>query len=565
MAAGSILGLRALGGLQLLELRAFDKMMTLRPNETVDQRIVIVGITDADLDNYLGTASLSDRTMARLIDTIQTYQPRVIGLDFYRNLSSGPGSQELETLFASTPNLIGIEKVIGNEKSASIAGNITLKKADQIAASDLVVDPDGHVRRAVLFPAASGTYALESLGLRVALDYLAGESSAIVPQQNTPVLTLNGVTFPPIEDHTGGYAAVDARGYQILLNLRQQSDTFEIVSLRQVLQGQISPDLMRDRIVLIGSMALSHADIFYTAGKQSNGQPTIKFGVELHGEMASQILSAVLDGRSLNYAWPSWIETLLIISTAVGWGLLTHKSVSLWQRLLLVPLASLLILAVGYGALASVGLWLPVVPMILGLWTASAMAGVHRTNQLQVLSAKDKLTGLANRHVFDESLQQAWFKALRAQQPLGLIIGDVDHFKQYNDTYGHPQGDQCLRQVAQAFRTVSQANGGLSARYGGEEFVVLLPNTSAEQGLAIADEILAKLIDYQLPHATSETAQYVTLSLGVTSFIPTLEIPPSALVEMADLGLYTAKNSGRSCVRLHQPNTLDRPSAFSQS
>ena len=541
----------------MIELRAFDKMLALRLPESTDSRIVIVGITDADLDSYLGTASVSDQIMVELIRKIQSQQPRVIGLDYYRNLPNEPGTQELAEVFASTSNLIGIEKVIGDTTGDSIPGNTVLKATDQIAASDIVVDTDGRIRRGVLFPTAHGSNVIESLGLRLALDYLAAAPYNITPNLDAPVLTLNKVTFPPIESHTGGYVDTDAQGYQILLHLRQQENPFDMVSLKQVLRNEIPPDLMHDRIVLIGSMALSSADIFYTAGHYSKQQLPIKFGVELHGEVASQIISTTLDSRPLLHAWPQWIESLLVLGISVYGGYLAQKVTKLWQRLTLIPGVSLLVVGSSYSALNFTGLWLPVVPALLGLWIAAGLTGAHRTTQLQVLSTNDKLTGLANRRTFDESLQQAWFKALRSQQPLALIVADVDHFKKYNDTYGHPEGDECLRRVAQAIRTTVKTNGALNARYGGEEFVVLLPNTAAAEGIAIANAILAKLTTYHLPHAASDTAAYVTMSLGITSFVPTLEIPPSALVEMADLGLYTAKKSGRNCVRLHQPNTLD--------
>ncbi|MBE9067381.1 diguanylate cyclase [Leptolyngbya cf. ectocarpi LEGE 11479] len=558
LAANGVLVLRSMGGLQLIELRTFDIMMTLRPSQAPDPRLVIVGITDADLDDYLGTASVSNQTMARLIQKIQTHQPRVIGLDFYRNLSNEPGSQHLATIFANTPSLIGIEKIIGDENSAPIPGHQILTEADRIAASDIVVDMDGRVRRGLLFPAANGPRVVEGLGLRVALDYLAGEPEKITPQLDSSVLTLNRIKIPPIEHHTGGYVAIDAQGYQILLNLRQQTDAFDVFSLEQVLRDQVPTDAMRDRIVLIGTMALSNSDIFYTASRSLQGEAAIKFGVELHGEIASQILSTILDNRPLIHAWPPWVENLMIIGLTLGSGCLTQRATKIWQRLTLMPGVSLLVLSGSYGILMATGLWLPVVPTLLGLWVAAGITGAHRTTQLQVLSANDKLTGLANRRTLDETLQQVWFKALRSQQPLALIIGDVDHFKKYNDTYGHPQGDECLKRVAQAFRAAIRARGALSARYGGEEFVALLPNTSAEQGVAIATAVLAKLSAYNLPHSASDTADHVTMSLGVTSFIPTLEIPPSALIEMADLGLYTAKKSGRNCVKLHQPDTLDK-------
>lgn len=558
LAASSVLALRSLGGLQMLELQAFDKMLTLRTQEETDPRIVIVGITDRDLDTYLGTASISDQSMAELIQKVQSHQPRVIGLDFYRSLPNGSGSKELAKIFTHSTNLVGIEKVIGNKKGPPIPGNRILKAANQIAASDIIVDEDGHVRRGILFPATHGPNVMESLGLRLALDYLVNEPGSIIPDPNASILTLNQVKLPPIENHTGGYAKTDARGYQILLNLRQRVNPFAVVSLKEVLRNEIPPDLMRDRIVLIGSMSLSGADIFYTANQTSQEEPNIKFGVELHGEIASQILSTTLDGRPLLHAWPQWVENLLIIGIALLGSYVTQRANKLWQRLTLLPGISLFMVGGCYVALSTTGLWLPVIPALLGLWIATGLTDAHRTTQLQVLSTNDKLTGLANRRTFDESLQQNWFKALRSQQPLALIMGDVDHFKKYNDTYGHPQGDECLKRVAQAIRTTVKVRNALNARYGGEEFVVILPNTSEEQGIEIANAILAKLETYNLPHQTSDTANHITMSLGVTSFIPTLEIPPSALIEMADLGLYTAKKSGRNCVRLHQPNTVDK-------
>ena len=565
IAASGILAVRSLGGLQMIELRAFDTMMALRPIESADDRLVIVGITDADLDHYLGTSVINDRTMATLIRKVRMQQPRVIGLDFYRNLPTYPGNQELDQVLEETPNLIGIEKVIGDADGVAIPGNTILETADKIAASDIVIDSDGRVRRSLLFPRTNTPNILEGLGLRIALDYLAREDRPISPDPEAPVLTLNHIQFPPIEQNTGGYADIDAGGYQLLLNLRQRQEAFQVVSLEQVLEEKIPSDMMRDRIVLIGSMAMSSGDLFYTATGHDKDDSPIRFGVEIHGESASQIISHVLDDRPLLHTWSPWIENILIISISIGGGCLTQWATKLWQRLLFIPGVSFLLIVSSYGTLSLTGLWLPTVAMVLGLWLASGLTGAHRTTQLQVLSTNDKLTGLANRRTFDEKLQQAWFRALRAKQPLALILGDVDHFKKYNDNYGHPQGDECLKKVAQAIRTAVKARDALNARYGGEEFVVLLPNTSAEQGIEIGRAILSKLTAYDLPHSTSDTANHVTMSLGVTSLIPTLEIPPSDLIEMADLGLYTAKKSGRNCVRLNQTNTLKKIMPKSQA
>ncbi|MGL4376157.1 MAG: diguanylate cyclase domain-containing protein, partial [Microcoleaceae cyanobacterium] len=175
-----------------------------------------------------------------------------------------------------------------------------------------------------------------------------------------------------------------------------------------------------------------------------------------------------------------------------------------------------------------------------------------RTSELQQanqellrLANLDGLTKGANRRCFDDYLGLEWKRHLREQQPLGLIMIDIDYFKRYNDYYGHQGGDDCLIRVAQAIAKTPQRTTDLVARYGGEEFVVVLPNTNAESALIVAEKIKSAIAFLKIPHAASQVSHYVTLSLGVASLIPSPENSPEALIAKADQALYIAKEKGR--------------------
>jgi diguanylate cyclase (GGDEF)-like protein len=171
----------------------------------------------------------------------------------------------------------------------------------------------------------------------------------------------------------------------------------------------------------------------------------------------------------------------------------------------------------------------------------TAQKEVHLS--LEQAAARDALTGLANRRSFDTALQKEWLRAGRESQPLSLLMVDVDNFKLYNDSYGHPAGDECLRLVAKAMASQTRAYD-LVARYGGEEFTVILPNQSIEGAAATAERIRAAIEQLALPHAAS-AAGHVTVSIGVASITVTTASEVSQLTSAADAALYRAKNRGR--------------------
>lgn len=157
----------------------------------------------------------------------------------------------------------------------------------------------------------------------------------------------------------------------------------------------------------------------------------------------------------------------------------------------------------------------------------------------------DALTEIPNRRRFEETLHREWNRALRSGQPVSLIFWDIDHFKQYNDTYGHGQGDDCLRLLAQTVAGCLQRAGDFVARHGGEEFAVLLPYTGQEEALKVAQLLSGALDGLALTHQTSPVADHVTVSMGVATALPQEGLEATELVERADQALYTAKKSGR--------------------
>jgi diguanylate cyclase (GGDEF)-like protein len=176
---------------------------------------------------------------------------------------------------------------------------------------------------------------------------------------------------------------------------------------------------------------------------------------------------------------------------------------------------------------------------------------LEQTNQkLHDLAISDALTGLANRRYFDQYLQQEWQRLKREQQSISMILGDVDFFKKYNDTYGHQMGDQCLQTVAEAIQACVKRPADLVARYGGEEFAVILPNTDLAGALLVAKEIKTTIEDLKISHFTSEVNQYVTISLGIACVIPNLSASQDILIKAADDALYSAKNLGRNRIEI---------------
>ena len=543
--ASMVLAAHLCGSFQLLDWIVLDHFFRLRPAEPPAPRIVVVTIDEKDIQK-LGQWPISDAVLAELIEKLKRHKPRVIGLDIYRDLPVGSGHQNLMDVFASTPNLIGVGKAVGNANGETVNPPPTLASLEQTGMADLILDRDGKVRRGLLSVRSEDGQIKQGLATKLALAYLEQEGVALQNIDDTGRrLSLGRTGFKRFEKNDGGYVNADTGGYQILINYRGLPTNFDSISLTEVLENPVQIERVQDRIVLIGVVAASLNDFFYTPYNHAQRTP----GVFIHANLTSQIVSAALEGRPLLQVWPELIEwwwTLAWsgVGATTSWVLLQTK---LFGKTIDSSYSIIGTVVIGGGLVAISyllflgGQWVPVVSPLLALTTSSMVSVMIHTRQLQMLASSDGLTQIANRRYFDQFLAQK----LSEQRKLALILCDVDYFKLYNDTYGHQAGDVCLQQVAKALRT-SVRQFDLVARYGGEEFVVVLPNTDAQKALYIAERIQFKVRSLEIPHKASRVSQFLTLSCGIAGCPPQFKISPKELIEAADQALYVAKQAGRN-------------------
>ncbi|MBW4518805.1 MAG: CHASE2 domain-containing protein [Scytolyngbya sp. HA4215-MV1] len=394
--AGCVLLLRYAGWLQTLELVAFDQLVTLRPLEPVDERIVIVGIGETDL-RQVGRWPISDQLLATLLKKLKTYQPRAIGLDLYRDFPVPPGNEDLLQVYKTFPNLIGIKK-LPDQNGIGVLPPPLLNQHQQIGFNNFVFDADGRVRRSLLYWETEAQQFDQSFALALALRYL--KEQKIEPQaaaDQSGNVQLRQAIFPKFRKNDGAYVRADAGGYQILANFRGPLGSFRQVSMMDVLAGKISPDLFRDRIVLIGSTATSLKDFVYTpysGGLIGNSEEMT--GIELQANFISQILSAALEERPLLQTWWEPWEWLWILVWAWVGGSLSWKLRLPQRSILNFLLASTTLFLISYLSLL-VGWWIPFVPPLMALTGSSIVMMSYLAYQKEELKrSKEFLQSVIN-------------------------------------------------------------------------------------------------------------------------------------------------------------------------
>ena len=364
MIIGLVVAARLAGALQWLEWRALDQGLRLRPAEAIDERILIVGINEADI-RQLGTYPIPDRAIAGLLKKLQTHQPAVIGLDIFRDLPVEPGHDALVQAFRSSKNVIAINKVLPDQSGMTVDPPPALPP-EQIGFADAILDADGSLRRSLLGTSDAQKQWHFSLSLQVAKTYLATKQITLDNGERDPVaMRFGSVELTRFQPNVGGYVHADAGGNQVLLNVRSGRHPFRVVSLQDVETGKVDPNWIRDRIVLIGITAPSVKDIVHSDAIVSDN-PALIYGVEIQAHAISQIVSAVLDQRPLLNVWSEFWDYAWIIA----WGILGISLGRFIRQPLLILLglaiACITLISISYGLLL-LSWWIPVVPALLVL------------------------------------------------------------------------------------------------------------------------------------------------------------------------------------------------------
>jgi adenylate cyclase len=377
-----LLGMRHLGWLQPLELAAFDFMIRLDRNEGSDPRLLIVEITEQDIQQ-LKQYPVSDRVLAKVLGELKRHDPIAIGVDLVRNVPIEPGHGELVAQMAS-PKVIAIAN-IGNTEEEAVTPPPGVSQ-ERVGFSDVVIDPDNVVRRNFMLAHFDENTTLYSFSLRLAFAYL--QQKGIQPQfTKTKELQLGQTVFKWLTYNSGGYQNIDDGGRQILLNYRSARHVARQVSLTQVLKGQINSNWVKDKIVLIGATAPTAKDLFYTPySRTERGIPRMA-GVLIHAQMVSQVLSAVLDNRPLFWYWSEWLELLWI----AGWSSLGGLLVARSPNLLLMGLSGITCLSVLFGVtnlLFIQGAWIPLAAPALGFMITGTVVEAY---QRQLLKRQEQM------------------------------------------------------------------------------------------------------------------------------------------------------------------------------
>ena len=468
-----ILGIRSTGLLQQLELNLYDWQLRSRPGATVSTpRITYITISEEDIRRQ-GRWPITDQTLAHALRLLLGYQPRAIGVDVYRDIEVPPGHQELIALLPKHPQIVMISQ-LGGDTVARIPPPSVLQGSPQVGFNDILVDPDGLIRRALLFQ-DDGDEVAYAFPLRLAMLYLAQDG--IVPEQDPIVpewIRLGRTTLQPFTASDGGYVNADDAGYQILLDFGGASQALEAFSLTDLLDGRIDAQYLTNRIVMIGVTAESVPDVFHIPvryGVQGSDQFP---GVFLHGIITEQLLAAAIDGRRPLQVMSETEEMAWTLIWGMLGGVLGSWARSIW-RFSLITLAGLLLLTLSAITLFFVGWWVPEVPPAFTWFLAIAIGEASTLAREQ--KERTVLMQLFSQHVSREVAEKIWRERDQLlegglPQPQDLtgtvLFSDFKGYTSVSETMSPKALMSWLNAYLDAMTTVIIEHGGVIDDYAGD-------------------------------------------------------------------------------------------------
>lgn len=533
----SVVAMRQLGLSQPLELAVYDWMLRSQPAYSPDPRILIVGITEKDIQTQQSWP-LADEVIARLLSKLQQHDPIAIGLDIYRDIPHLEGNQLLK-IQLQAENVISIEN-LGSPDLGSVPPPPNVP-TNQIGFNDLIIDPDGVIRRQLIF-AALGEEKLYSLSLRLSLLYLAKKNSEFNPNPvfTSEAIQLDQSPFYRLKSNSGGYQTIDNSGYQSLLRYRSPTQPARMISLSDVLQNRFDPDWINDKIILIGTTALSEKDYFYTPYGFSEAYKVVVPGVVIHAHMTSQILSVVTGERPLLNFWPDSLEVVWIGLWALIGGLLVYHV----KRLRVLSLASFggMLIISGITLLSfRLNVWIPCAMPLLGFTITGITTLAYKEFYRSFF---DEITGLSNRTLLLQTLDKVLSpKSFQSNHNLAILFVDIDQFTLINDNFGRAAGDELLRIMTSRLRSNLPSKSKL-AKLDGDDFVILLRHCPiSSTATELADQLQASI---SKPIYFKKQQLNLTASIGIAISEAGNHKQPEAIVRDAQIAMYRAKSMGKA-------------------
>lgn len=370
----AVIVLRLLGSLQFLELLALDRLQQLSPRESLDSRIILIGI-DEKYPRARENQPLEYTDLSILIETILTHNPAIVGVDVVGDALVGKGDIHLLELFEEHKNLLTVKK-IGEPSIAPLKGLSPTVVDEQVGFNDIAYDDDGHVRRMFLGRNQKDGTFTKSFPLLLAESYLKNNNDIVLDngEQDIGAMRFDEVEIPRLQSHSGGYRQEsEIYGVQTLINFRSGmrsnnslSKPFRFFSASQITENDFNGQAIADKIVIIGSVDPNDVLEFDSAvPSQLRYNPHVLKGLELQAHATSQITSAALDGRPLIWFFSIGWEYILLVVVGLLSSHIYRRSKSTLQRIFILVFVNGLIALTGYLMLICSGLWLPIVPILL--------------------------------------------------------------------------------------------------------------------------------------------------------------------------------------------------------
>ncbi len=489
--SGCILVLFYSGMLESIELRIYDRLLQRKAtNQAPSQDITIIEITEQDIRN-LGAWPMSDEVLAQALNLLLEHDPKVIGVDLYRDIPVPPGSENLDAVLSSDSRVIATMKFSEDARTRIPPPEILEDSIHQVGFTDMPLDRDGVVRRGLLFM-DEGESTHFSFPLQIALKYLAAEGIVPEPDPDAPEhLRLGKETIVPFESSDGGYVDADAGGYQFLLDYSGISSEFMSYSLTDLINGKVPAEAVHEKAVLIGVTAQSLKDFFIIPIDHGSANSRVMAGVALNAHAVSQLIRFAKGKSQALTTAPNWVEIFWLFAWSLAGGF-AGRRINSFGRLVFVLILGVFTLAAITLLLFKVGVWIPVfMPLAGGITSAGIVSAImYRIWKMR----QSQLMALFSQHISPELAQAMWeererFLDNKLPRPQSLtatvLFTDIAGYTSISEKLDPPMLIEWLGKNMEAMTDAVMDNHGIVNKYMGDAvmaiFGVPVPSETDEE------------------------------------------------------------------------------------